>query len=195
MMLPPQAPRSSASTPLTQIFFQIALISGVWVFLYVLNDWLFEHAAISAYASWVFLPAALRMLAVLLCGWTGVLGLFLGSLATGLYTHSLSDPGMLIVLAGLSALSPMVAFLICTRLFGWHPDLRGLKATQLIVLSVLVSLCGAGLHNLHFVAIGATTDFSQTFTAMFVGDLIGTFIVLYSAKLLIGLMPLSKEAT
>jgi len=151
--------------------------------------------AISAYASWVFLPAALRMLAVLLCGWTGVVGLFLGSLATGLYTHGLSDPGMLIVLAGLSALSPMVAFLICTRWFGWRSDLRGLKATQLVVLSVLVSLCGAGLHNLHFVAIGATADIGQTFTAMFVGDLVGTFIVLYGAKVLIGLMPLSKEAT
>ena len=190
-----QVPRSGSPALLTQVFSQLALIASVWIFLYVLNDWLFQQVAISEYASWVFLPAALRMLAVLLCGWIGVLGLFFGSLATGFYTHGLSDPGMLIVLAGLSALSPMVACLICTRWFGWRSDLRGLKATQLVVLSVLVSLCGAGLHNLHFLAIGATADFGQTFTAMFVGDLVGTFIVLYGAKLLIGLMPLSKEAT
>jgi len=190
-----QVTRSSPSTLLTQVLCPLALISGVWVLLYVLNDWLFEQVALSAYASWVFLPAALRMLAVLLCGWTGVVGLFLGSLVTGFYTHGVNDPGMLFVLAGLSALSPMVAFLMCIRWFGWRSDLRGLKATQLVVLSVLVSLCGAGLHNLHFMAIGATSEFGQTFTAMFVGDLIGTFIVLYGAKLLIGLMPLSKEIT
>lgn len=172
---------------------QVLLVAGVWVLLYVLNDWLFDQAAISAYASWVFLPAALRMLAVLLCGWVGVVGLFVGSFITGVYTHGLLDPGMLTVLAGLSALSPMVAFLICTRWFGWRSDLCGLSATQLVVLSLLVSLCGAGLHNMHLLAIGAIDSIGQTFVTMFVGDLVGTFVVLYAAKFLIGLVPFNKQ--
>ena len=173
---------------------QVLFVASVWVLLYVLNDWLFDQVAISAYASWVFLPAALRMLAVLLCGWVGVVGLFVGSLITGIYTHGLLDPGMLVVLAGLSALSPMVAFLVCTRWFGWRSDLRGLSATQLVVLSLLVSLCGAGLHNMHLLAIGAIETIGQTFVTMFVGDMVGTFVVLYTAKFLIGLVPLNKQA-
>jgi hypothetical protein len=174
---------------------QAATISVVWVILYILNDWLFDHVAISLYASWVFLPAALRMLAVMLCGWVGVLGLFVGSVVTGYYTHGMTDPGMLVVLAGLSALTPMMAFLVCTRWFGWRADLRGLNATQLVVLSTLVSLFGATLHNLHLLAIGAIETFGPTFMTMFVGDMVGTFIVLYGAKFLLGLLPLDKQPT
>lgn len=190
-MQSPAGPCSS-SPP---IWLQTALIALVWVMLYVANDWLFEHVAISVYASWVFLPAALRMLAVMLCGWIGVLGLLVGSVITGYYTHGMGDPGMLIVLAGLSALSPMMAFLVCTHWFGWRDDLRGLNAVQLVVLSTLVSLFGASLHNLHLLAIGAINGFSQTFTTMFVGDMIGTFLVLYAAKFLFGLLPLNKQPT
>ena len=173
---------------------QLGLVAGAWVVLYILNDWLFDHAAISLYASWVFLPAALRMLAVLLFGWTGVLGLFIGSFITGYYTHEFDNPGMVIVLAGLSALAPMVAYLVCARLFGIRADLQGLSAKHLVVLSIVVALVGSVLHNLHFSAIGATDAFSDTFIAMFVGDLIGTFVVLYVAKLVIGILLAGKSA-
>lgn len=172
---------------------QLTLIAGAWVFLYILNDWLFDHVAVSQYASWVFLPAALRMLAVLLCGWTGVLGLFIGSLVTGYYTHDLGDPSMVIVLAGFSALAPMVAYLLCARCFGLRADLQGLSAMQLIALSVTVALVGSVMHNLHFAAIGATPAFSETFVTMFAGDLIGTFVVLYSAKFLMSFLLAKKS--
>ena len=177
----------NSSTP-SSVAAQMTLIAGCWIVLYVLNDWLFDHIAISQYASWIFLPAALRMLAVLLCGWTGVLGLFIGSLVTAYYTHDFNDPGMVIVLAGLSALAPMVAYIACARLFGLRADLRGLSASHLITLSVTVALVGSVLHNLHFMMIGATHAFSHTFMTMFVGDLIGTFIMLYAAKLVMGLV-------
>lgn len=173
---------------------QLVLISGAWVFLYILNDWLFDHVAISQYVSWVFLPAALRMLAVLLCGWTGVLGLFIGSFITGYYTHQFGDPSMVIVLAGLSALAPMVAYLLCARLFGLRADLHGLTAKHLIILSVAVALVGSVMHSLHFSTIGATDAFGDTFVAMFVGDLIGTFAMLYAAKLIMGVLLTRKSA-
>lgn len=177
---------SSGSRTPPSVLAQLTLIAGCWVFLYILNDWLFDHVAISQYASWVFLPAALRMLAVLLCGWTGVLGLFVGSFITGYYTHDFTNPGMVIVLAGLSALAPMIAYLVCARLFGLRADLQGLSSSQLVVLSVAVALVGSVLHNLHFVSIGATNAFGETFIAMFVGDLIGTFAMLYAAKWFMG---------
>lgn len=167
---------------------QLTLIAGCWIFLYILNDWLFDHVAISQYASWIFLPAALRMLAVMLCGWVGVLGLFIGSFVTGYYTHDFTDPAMVIVLAGLSALAPMIAFIACARIFGLRADLQGLSAFQLIALSVSVALVGSVMHNIHFAMIGATHAFGHTFMTMFVGDLIGTFIMLYAAKLLMGLV-------
>lgn len=179
---------SSGSHTPPSVVAQLILIAGCWVFLYILNDWLFDNVAVSQYASWIFLPAALRMLAVLLCGWTGVLGLFIGSFITGYYTHAFADPGMVIVLAGLSALAPMVAYIVCAKLFDLRADLRGLSASQLITLSVAVALVGSLLHNAHFMMIGATHTFGHTFMTMFVGDLIGTFIMLYAAKLVMGLV-------
>lgn len=172
----------------------LAVVALSWVCLYLLNDWLFSQAAISVYASWVFLPAALRMLAVLVCGWVGVAGLFVGSLMTAFYTHGFADPGMLVVLAGLSALAPMMAYLLCIRWFNWQADLRGLSASQLVVLSLLVALFGACLHNLHLIGIGAIETFGPTFVTMFVGDMVGTFMVLYAAKFLLGFMPLGDRS-
>jgi hypothetical protein len=187
---------SSGSPAAPSVLAQLTLIVGAWVFLYIVNDWLFDDVAISQYASWIFLPAALRMLAVLLCGWVGVFGLFIGSLITGYYTHAFSDPSMVIVLAGLSALSPMVAYLVCARWFGLRSDLQGLSASQLVFLSVVVALAGSVFHNLHFTAIGAVDAFSDTFVTMFVGDLIGTFFMLYAAKLLMGFfVPPKSPAT
>ncbi|UOD49682.1 hypothetical protein [Orrella daihaiensis] len=183
---------SSLRTP-PSVFAQLAVIAGCWVFLYILNDWLFDNVAVSQYASWVFLPAALRMLAVLLCGWTGVLGLFIGSFITALYTHNFTDPGMVIVLAGLSALAPMVAYVACARLFGLRTDLQGLSAVQLVILSVAAALVGSILHNLHFSAIGISHAFGHTFVTMFVGDLIGTFAMLYAAKYLMGILLTRKS--
>lgn len=167
---------------------QLTLISGAWVFLYIVNDWLFAYAAVSEFASWIFLPAALRMLAVLLCGWIGVVGLFIGSFITGYYTHDFLNPSMVIVLAGLSAIAPMIAYWICARFFGLRPDLRGLSAKHLIFVSLAVAFVGALMHNVHFAAIGATHAFGHTFTTMFVGDLIGTFAMLYAAKLFMSLL-------
>ena len=185
---------SSQGSRVVSVATHLAVVAGAWVCLYVLNDWLFSQVAISVYASWIFLPAALRMLAVLLCGWVGVAGLFIGSLMTAFYTHGFADPGMLVVLAGLSALAPMMAYLLCIRWFNWQSDLRGLSATQLVVLSLLVALIGASMHNLHLIGIGAIDSFGPTFVTMFVGDMAGTFIVLYAAKFLLGFMPIGDRS-
>jgi hypothetical protein len=171
---------SSQGSRVVSVATHLAVVAGVWVCLYVLNDWLFSQVAISVYASWIFLPAALRMLAVLLCGWVGVAGLFIGSLMTAF--------------AGLSALAPMMAYLLCIRWFNWQSDLRGLSATQLVVLSLLVALIGASMHNLHLIGIGAIDSFGPTFVTMFVGDMAGTFIVLYAAKFLLGFMPIGDQS-
>lgn len=162
-------------------------VAVVWILLYVLNDWLFSSVAVTEHLSWVFLPAAVRMLAVLLFGWVGAIGLFVGSLLTGWY--SMLDPHVvgLVTLAGFSALAPLAAFLLCTRCFNFKHDLQGLDATQLICLSLVSAALTAGIHNLHFSAVGHVEHFWAGFVPMFVGDVLGTFAMLYLAKFLVGL--------
>jgi hypothetical protein len=164
---------------------QALIVAITWVTLYVINDWLFEFVAVSEHVSWVFLPAAVRMLAVLLAGWSGVAGLFVGSLITGLYGFDGASVGQVVVLAGLSALAPMLALTLCASWLNLRSDLRGLSALQLLALSVVCGALTAGLHSLHLWGFGVVGQFSDAFLPMFVGDLVGTVTMLYVAKILL----------
>ena len=91
--------------------FQLGVVTGLWIGLFALNGWLFDRLAFSEQVSWIFLPAALRMIAVLLAGWVGALGIFLGSVATSIYLLGLNDPDYILIVGGISALAPTAALL------------------------------------------------------------------------------------
>jgi hypothetical protein len=173
---------------------QLSVITGLWIGLYALNGWLFERLAFSEQVSWVFLPAALRMIAVLLAGWVGALGIFLGTLATCIYLLGSNDPYNILIIAGISALAPTAALMVCTSFWGAQINLAGLSATNLLVLSTVAAGFTAIMHNAYFMLSGKVDAVASSTGAMFVGDLIGTLIVLYGAKwVLHALVP--KSAT
>jgi hypothetical protein len=163
----------------------LGIILGVcaaWVALYLLNHWAFKDFEVSEHLSWVFLPAAIRMLAALLFGWLGVTGLFLGSFLTGYYSMLQPNWFDVAVLAAISSISPMVALIVCMRVFKFDTHLVGLNAKSLIGLSFLAAALTAGFHNMRFVYSGHMPHFFDGFVPMFAGDLIGTFLVLYGFK-------------
>ena len=174
--------------------FQLGVVTGLWIGLFALNGWLFDRLAYSEQVSWIFLPAALRMIAVLLAGWVGALGIFLGSLATCIYLLGLNDPDYILIVGGISALAPTAALLLCARFWGTQLNLAGLSATHLLLLSTVSAGFTAVMHNAYFVFLGTVDAVASSTGAMFVGDLIGTLIVLYGAKwVLHALVP--KSAT
>ena len=66
------------------------VIFCAWCSAYYLNEWLFlQFILVKNFISWVFLPAAIRVLAVLLAGWIGVVGDFLGMLIVLCLIHFL----------------------------------------------------------------------------------------------------------
>lgn len=174
---------------------QVLIIATVWVTLYIVNDWLFSQLAISDRTSWIFLPAALRMLAVMLLGWVGALGLFVGSLLTGWFGTQSPQLDDLIVVSGISALAPLFAYFFSIKILRIRSDLRGLNASCLLMLSVVCAAVCAGLHSAHFSMAGYVQEFFDVFVPMFAGDLIGTLIVLYAAKIVIGLMGSGRAET
>ena len=63
----------------------VLIVSGTalaWRAAFDLNMWLFSDAALTDRAHWVFLPAALRIMAVLILRTPGALGLMLGAYLT-----------------------------------------------------------------------------------------------------------------
>lgn len=162
-------------------------IAAAWVALYQLNTWLFSEIHLTGFISWIFLPAAIRMLAVMIGGWAGALGLFFGAIITNLSALEF-EPFNVCVLAALSALGPLVAVNLCSRWLQLPTDLAGLQRTQLLVFAIAGAIFNVFPHNFYFYMIGLSHDAWSGVLPMFVGDLAGTLIMLYLASLSIRLV-------
>jgi hypothetical protein len=167
----------------------ILFVLGValaWFALYELNSWLFSRIHLTGFISWIFLPAAIRMFAVMVGGWAGALGLFLGAILTNLSLLKY-EPFNIVMLAGLSTIGPLLAFNLCTHWLNLPRDLSGLQRGQLVVFAVVGALFNTIPHNFYFYFTGLSPDAWSGVIPMFVGDLTGTLIVLYLASLVVRL--------
>jgi hypothetical protein len=187
MALDPQSDAQASVAPQAQSNFLtkmlvVGLIALLWVLLYRLNHWIFAVTEVSSFISWIFLPAALRMLAVMACDWAGAVGLFAGALVTN-QTDPTGGFGDGLVLAFLSATGPMLAFWFCTKLLNLSRNLSGLTAKQLLVFASTGALLNALPHNIYFYLSERASSPTEGLVSMLVGDLVGTLIMLYAASL------------
>lgn len=178
----------------TQFFAGMAIVAVAYFLFYKLNDWLFSVVKVSDHISWVFLPAAIRMLAVLLLGWAGVAGLYLGSLSV-IGPNLAVDPASALVVAAVSSVPCLVAARIVQRVQGVGSDLAGMTGRQLVIFGVAGGLASSAAHTLYFVVTAESAAPLAGFMPMFIGDTIGTFIMLYLGALVLHrLLPREQES-
>lgn len=149
-----------------------------YVFFFELNDWLFSHVKVSENISWIFLPAAIRMLSVLLFGWAGVLGLFAGSLAVILDVF-VAEPSHALALACLSSIPSLLVARFVQRAVGIEQDLAGMTGRHLLVFGLAGGLVNSLAHTLYFTGKQGNLEALHGFVPMFVGDSVGMLIMLY----------------
>lgn len=169
---------------------EIAAVALLWALLFELNRWLFSFVAVSEDISWVFLPAALRVAAVLVLGWRGSLGLFVGAMFTN---YPVLGVNMLdaLLLSMLSATSPLLSVELSKRCLGVSADLAGLTFRQLAVIAVVGAATSAVAHNVYFSIESGSHRWTEGLASMFGGDVLGTLAVLYvAASVLRRLRPL-----
>ena len=157
---------------------QIGGVAVAWWLLYALNEQLFSLTEINDRISWIFLPAALRLVAALLFGWRGALGLFLGALLTQDPSPA-ADPLQGVVLAAISAAAPWAAVQLGMRLLSLPSDLTGLRLGHLAVLAAATSAASAVLHHAYLIGTEAWPFGLHGLGPMFVGDLVGMLILGY----------------
>lgn len=156
---------------------------------YHLNDWLFDIVQVSEHINWIFLPAAIRMLAVLLLGWAGVVGLFIGSVSV-IFPMLTSDPAQALSLGILSSVPSLLAMKTVQHLLGMRSDLAGMKGSDLICFGLAGGLFNSASHTLYFMASAASLEPGWGFLPMFVGDAVGTLILLYAGAVILRRMRL-----
>jgi hypothetical protein len=155
---------------------QVLLVVSAWVIFYHVSVDLMVYFAFNDETFWVFLPAGIRLVAVIIFGWVGVLGLFIGNVLT----PDNVPLSQVLLLSASSALAPKLALITCRRLLQLTTTLEALKPIHLMLLTLVASSYNAIIRVglLHFMVY---TQPLFNVLPMFVGDLVGTFIIFYLA--------------
>ena len=156
----------------------VGVAATAWVVVFDLNRLLFQAGQVNSHIDWVFLPAAIRVLSVLVLGWPAVIGLFIGASMTGSFqTWGEYEDDLVIIV--LSSIGPWISVKFCTNWLNLPHDLKGLKPRQLSLFALSGAFLNSVPQNIYFYISGETRTLFSGLIPMFTGDLVGTFIMLW----------------
>lgn len=155
-----------------------------------MNELLFLQFEQSNGVNWVFLPAGIRLLATLLFGFAGFVGLLLASLYLNFQHFFFQDDARALYGAVAASVGPYLAFLFAKHWFDLGPRLANLTAHRLLFTAMLCGLMSPVFHHAFIWVQTGLVDWSALM-AMITGDVLGILIVLYIAK---GLIKLTDTA-
>jgi hypothetical protein len=166
-----------------------AMTALAYVGLLSFNQFLFSSFNASAFSTLVFLPSGLGLVCVLLFVEWGSLGMALGALIMGMGSLYTGDPMSVLGAAVLAGLAPLLARALCLRCNALGENLEGLSATCLLRMTVAFAAVSALLHQVWSFARGQGGDLWGGLALHFTGDVLGTLVVLYTAKLVLDRLP------
>lgn len=164
------------------VFATMLLFTGTLV----VNEWLFARLEFGPGIHLVYLPAGMRLLCTLLFAEAGAVGLLLVSWAVSFLYFFPGDPVRAFMGGVLAALAPYLVYRLAGRAWGLRASLAHLTPSRLLVLVLAYSVASPLLHHAWF-ALRGEPALLDGFLAMFVGDLVGTLIVVYTMKALLSL--------
>lgn len=147
----------------------------------LLNEILFTHLEFAPGINFIYLPAGVRLLSVLLFAEAGAIGLLIASWYICFFHFFPDDPLRSFVGGILASLAPYLAYRALLA-SGIGASLRGMSGQRLFYFALLFSVMSPAMHHAWFALTGGQ-DLLHGFMVMFIGDLAGTLIVLYGARL------------
>lgn len=161
-----------------------AAFALAFVVAYEVSSWLDPWASVvDSRVSLVFLPAFVRVVAVLVAGLAGALGLFFGALFIGL-AHG-DSPAVAFPQATLSALAPCIAVYLLRMAL--RRAILSLDLVTLLLLGALTSIFSALLHGVYWSKFQADTLVwgADTISLMMLGDLLGVLLGFFLLSLVV----------
>lgn len=165
-------------------------MTGATVILFCLalfvNELLFTSLEFARGINWIYLPAGMRLLCILLFAEAGAVGLLLVSWAVCFLYFFPDDVPRSFVGGIIAAAAPYLVYRAAGWLAGARSSLADLTPARLLAYAVAFSIASPLLHHFWF-ALQGQENLVSSFLAMAAGDLAGTLIVLYSAKIVLTL--------
>jgi hypothetical protein len=165
---------------------RLAVVCGttlIFLLMLVANEWIFSHSEFVRGINWIYLPAGIRLLCTLLVGGLGAIGILIASWISCFFYYFPNDPVRAAFGGIISALAPYLVYFFATRKLGLSASLVNLTAGRLLVLVVLYSLAGPAMLQAWCALSGDTANLGERFIVMFIGDLSGTLMIIYTLKL------------
>lgn len=155
------------------------LFVGLYVALYEINVLLMGDTAFGGIASLLFLPAFIRLLAVLLLGWRSVPILFVAAwICVDLELNTVSQ----LVVASALAIGAPAGIHIAKQLSGLDVTLNNLTGRRLLLLSFAAAIGNSAAYHLGLAVVGIGSRFDILVPVTILGDTIGTWAVIYGLK-------------
>ena len=158
----------------------IAVISGLLFSLsFRLNQYFDALFVYSAGISLLFLPAGVKLLAVLVGRLPAIVGIMVVSVHLGASIWPDKPMTAIVYFAFVSLMTYPIATLGVMRLFHIRKNLSNLRYHHIVVLSVVASILNGLVHNWLYLAQGVTTseELWLKSAAMALGDFMGCFVV------------------
>ena len=161
------------------IVFGVALS---WFCLDVLNKNFFQFLQVNDFLYSIYWLSGIRLIAIILFGWLGALGLFVGYICGGILIRGFSVEAA-ISLGALSALAPLLAFTLWEKITGLSRDFKGVSIGNLLLLVLLHSSFTAVFRTSYFYFISEPKGLSYV-VSVFMANLVGSTLLLYALKLM-----------
>lgn len=164
----------------------VASTMAMYIGMVAVNDWLFARLEFARGIHWIDLPAGIRLLATLLFAEAGAIGLLLAGWLVYAFHIFPDDPAQALVGGVINAAAPFLVYCIARRAFGLNSSLTNLTPARLLALIFACSLVSPLLHHV-WLALRGQDHLLQGFAVMFLGDLSGTLLIVYTVKIALAL--------
>ncbi len=169
---------------MTHVRFQLVLVVLTmlgFLAMLALNEWLFSRFQYAPGINWVYLPAGMRLLATLLFGGAGAVGLLLVSWLVSFVYFFPDDPLRAFAGGILATAAPYLVYRLARGAYGLQASLANLSPGRLFACIIAYALASPLLHHLWFYWQGQD-ELLASFAAMAIGDFTGSLIVIYAMK-------------
>ena len=155
-----------------------------------LNKILFDDLLFVERVHWIYIPAGIRLILVLLFFELGALGILLGALCLNYVYYFNGEHLFAIGTSMLAAASPWLARYLSVSWLKMDLNLRGLTNDMLLKVSLLFAVLSSCLTQGWFYWNGKTDSFWMAASVMAVGKWLGTVLVLAILRMLLKLAPI-----